>query len=244
MNGAAPRISQQTDHNPEAMPLKEYHAFLTNLPASEVPRAPYTAFYPVPLGDGSQLNLPIEPLPNTDEAIVLLMSNQTPFAVEDKLTSLLCKIAARFEPEVIVGVPTMGLDYARAVARAIGFPSYVAFGNSRKFWYDDALSVPISSITSPGAKKRLYIDPSLVSRVRGKRALIVDDVVATGGSASAAIGLLNIAGANVVGVAAPFVEGESWKAVLSAFSPDWTDRVRTIAPIPRLKKTPGGWIEA
>jgi adenine/guanine phosphoribosyltransferase-like PRPP-binding protein len=226
------------------MPSDQYNAFLTELPADQVPKAPYADYYPVPLGDGSQLNLPIEPLPGTDEAIVLLMSNQTPFAVERKLATLLTAIAAQFHPEVIVGVPTMGLDYARAVARELGFPHYVAFGNSRKFWYDDKLSVPISSITSPGAKKRLYIDPSLVSRVRGKRALIVDDVVATGGSATAAISLLNIAGADVVGLAAPFVEGVSWKALLSAFSPDWPERVRTIAPIPRLKRTEGGWIEA
>jgi adenine/guanine phosphoribosyltransferase-like PRPP-binding protein len=225
------------------MPREHYLAFLTELPTEEVPRAPYAEYYPVQLGDGSQLNLPIEPLPGTDEAIVLLMSNQTPFAVERKLTSLLTDIAAQFRPEVIVGVPTMGLDYARAVAHELGFPHYVAFGNSRKFWYDDNLSVPISSITSPGAKKRLYIDPSLVSRVRGKRTLIVDDVVATGGSASAAISLLNIAGANVVGLAAPFVEGESWKTLLGAFSQDWSERVRTIAPIPRLKRTVGGWIE-
>jgi adenine/guanine phosphoribosyltransferase-like PRPP-binding protein len=226
------------------MPLDHYHAFLTCLPASLVPKAPYSAYYPVQLGDGTQLNLPIEPLPGTDEAIVLLMSNQTPFAVEDKLVSLLSALAAQFKPEVIVGVPTMGLDYARAVARALGFPNYVAFGNSRKFWYDERLSVPISSITSPGAKKRLYIDPSLISRVRGKRTVIVDDVVATGGSASAAISLLTLAGANVVGLAAPFVEGESWRTLVSAFSPDWPDRVRTIAPIPRLRMTEGGWTEA
>jgi adenine/guanine phosphoribosyltransferase-like PRPP-binding protein len=164
--------------------------------------------------------------------------------VEDKLVSLLADIAAGFRPEVIVGVPTMGLDYARAVARKLGFPHYVAFGNSRKFWYDERLSVPISSITSPGAKKRLYIDPSLVARVRGRRTLIVDDVVATGGSAFAAISLLNIAGADVVGLAAPFVEGESWKALLGQLGSDWPERVRTIAPIPRLRKVVGGWAEA
>jgi len=226
------------------MPSEHYHAYLTELPSARVPAAPYATHYPVPLGDGTQLNLPIEPLPGTDEAIVLLMSNQTPFAVERKLVSLLAVIAARFNPEVIVGIPTMGLDYARGVAAELGFADYVAFGNSRKFWYDDRLSVPISSITSPGAKKRLYIDPSLVVRVKGRRALIVDDVVATGGSAYAAISLLGIAGAETVGIAAPFFEGHSWKALLNTLSPDWSDRVRTIAPIPRLRRTQGGWTEA
>ena len=90
---------------------------------------------------------------------------------------------------------------------------------------------------------RVYIDPSLVTCVKGKRTLIVDDVVATGGSAFASISLLNIAGADVVGLAAPFVEGDSWKSVLGVFGADWPDRVRTIGPIPRLRKAPGGWTD-
>jgi adenine/guanine phosphoribosyltransferase-like PRPP-binding protein len=225
------------------MPRDHYDAFLTEWPAGQVPKAPYAEYYPVDLGDGSQLNLPIEPLPGTDEAIVLLMSNQTPFAVEQKLATLLTALAAELRPEVIVGVPTMGLDYARLVASMLGFPHYVACGNSRKYWYDDALSVPISSITSPGAKKRLYLDPSLVERVRGKRTVIVDDVVATGGSAAATLRLLNLTGANVVGLAAPFFEGVDWKPVLREFAPDWPERVRTIGEIPRLKRVPGGWAE-
>lgn len=226
------------------MPRDHYHALLTTLPADQVPKAPYADYYPVALGDGSQLHLPIEPLPGTDEAIVLLMSNQTPFVVERKLATLLTALAADLRPEVIVGVPTMGLDYARLVAAMLGFPSYVACGNSRKFWYDEALSVPISSITSPGAKKRLYLDPSLVERVRGKRTVIVDDVIATGGSAAATIRLLHLAGADVVGLAAPFFEGSDWRAVLREFAPDWPERVRTIGAIPRLKRAPGGWAEA
>jgi adenine/guanine phosphoribosyltransferase-like PRPP-binding protein len=224
------------------MSRTSYTAYLTHLPDTEVPSPPYAEYCPVPLGDGTQLNLPIEPLPGTDEAIVLLMSNQTPFTVEKAISDALARIAAEFRPEAIVGVPTMGLDYARQVAIRLGFPHYVACGISPKFWYDPKLSVPISSITSPKADKRLYIDPSLVERVRGKRTLIVDDVIATGGSAYAAISLLMLAGADLVGVVAPFVEGNGWKAMLSRIAPDWPERVRTIAPIPRLRKSPGGWI--
>src|SRR5579871_5710190 len=103
------------------MPAKPYHAFLTELDPAAVPRAPYADYYPVPLGGGLQLNLPIEPLPGTAEAIVLLMSNQTPFVVEQALSRRLVALAEAFRPEVIVGVPTMGLDYARQVAQLLGF---------------------------------------------------------------------------------------------------------------------------
>lgn len=74
-------------------------------------------------------------------SIALLMSNQTPFAVEAALGSLLTELAQSFNPEVIVGVPTLELDYARLVALKLSFSDYVALGNSRKFWYDDALSI-------------------------------------------------------------------------------------------------------
>jgi len=221
-----------------------YTAYLTRHADADIPPAPYGDFCPIPLASGLQVNLPIEPLPGTDEAIVLLMSNQTPFEVEAALSERLTELAAPLRPEAIVGVPTMGLDYARQVALRLGLPHYVACGISPKYWYDPALSVPISSITSPGAKKRLYLDPSLVERVKGKRTLIVDDVVATGGSAFAAISLMRLAGANLLGLAAPFVEGDDWKALLGTLGPEWPRRIWTIAPIPRLKRTPGGWIPA
>ena len=113
---------------------------------------PYRDRYPVTLVSGARLMLPIRPLPDGREAIALLMSNQTPFAVEAELGSGLTQLAAGFAPEAIVGIPTLGLDYARLVARGLGLRDYVALGNSRKFWYDDALSVPVHSVTSPGVE--------------------------------------------------------------------------------------------
>jgi hypothetical protein len=90
----------------------------------------------------------LQPLPGGEQAIALLMSNQTPFVVEQELSLLLTKLAAEFSAEVIVGMPTHGLDYARIVAHNLGFSEYVALGNSRKFWYSDELSVPVRSVTS------------------------------------------------------------------------------------------------
>jgi adenine/guanine phosphoribosyltransferase-like PRPP-binding protein len=170
------------------------------------------------------------------------MSNQASFEVENELGALLSKVAAEFAAEVIVGIPTLGLDYARIVARSLGFPQYVALGNSRKFWYSDALSVPVHSVTSPGANKRLYLDPMLVERVAGKRALIVDDVISTGGSAAAAIELLQSAGALVIGLCVVLIEGEAWRDALTRFAPDWPSRVRGLGRIPFFRSAVGGWV--
>jgi len=224
------------------MTRTNYHVSLDLTPGDPASPAPYGEAYPVTLCDGATLHLPIQPLPGGEQAIALLMSNQTPFEVETHLGRLLSRLAAQFSADVIVGIPTLGLDYARLVARALGFPHYVALGNSRKFWYSDELSVPVHSVTSPGPHKKLYLDPMLVERVAGKRALIIDDVINTGGSAAAAIELLQKAGAVVIGLGVILIEGEAWQEALTRFAPDWSGRVRGLGRIPLFTRTPHGWM--
>src|SRR5260221_5296160 len=103
------------------MPRTNYHVSITPHPGCEASPPPYRDYYPVTLCNGTRLNLPIQPLPGGREAIALLMSNQTPFEVEKELSSLMSRVAAEFSAEVIVGIPTLGLDYARIVARDLGF---------------------------------------------------------------------------------------------------------------------------
>src|ERR1700692_1405605 len=92
------------------MPRTNYHVSITSQPGCEASPPPYRDYYPVTLCNGTQLNLPIQPLPGGREAIALLMSNQTPFEVEKKLGSLLSKVAAEFSAEVIVGITSLGSD--------------------------------------------------------------------------------------------------------------------------------------
>ncbi len=205
------------------------------------PHAPYQSHYPVELLDGSTLELPLRPLPGGEGAIALLMSNQTPFAVEDALAPLIARVASTFSPDCVAAVPTMGLDYARLTARKLGLPNYVAMGLSRKFWYDDALSERMNSSTSPDQFKRLYLDPALLKRLEGARVVLVDDVINTGTSAVAAIRLLQRAGANVVGLAVALTEGYAWREALAEIDPCWPHKVLAAGHIPAFKKVDGGW---
>jgi adenine/guanine phosphoribosyltransferase-like PRPP-binding protein len=222
------------------MPRTGYHVCISSAAGHESP--PYRDSYPVTLCNGSRLHLPLQPLPGGEQAIALLMSNQTPFTVEQQLGCLLSKLAADYCAEVIVGIPTLGLDYARIVARELGFSDYVALGNSRKFWYSDALSVPVRSATSPGENKRLYLDPMLVERLAGKRTLLVDDVINTGGSAAAAIQLLQRAGSCVIGLCVVLIEGDAWREALSRLDPEWPARVRGLGQIPVFRRVADGWL--
>jgi adenine phosphoribosyltransferase len=64
----------------------------------------------------------------------------------------------------------------------------------------------LASITTAGAQL-LVLDPNDWPLVEGRRVLLVDDVIATGGTIQAASGLLERAGAQVVAVAALLLKG-------------------------------------
>ncbi|MBE7728677.1 phosphoribosyltransferase [Komagataeibacter sp. FXV3] len=201
----------------------------------------YGATYPVQLVDGSTLVLPLRPLPDGEKAIALLMSNQTGFAVERALVRLLTDMVRELKPEVIVGVPTMGLAYAGQVAENLGFDDYVALGHSRKFWYDDALSQCLTSSTSPDQAKHLYLDPALVERVRGRRVVVMDDVLNTGRTAAATIRLMQKVQAQVAGITAVLTEGWAWRTELEHIGPDMPGLVHALGHIPMFGHTDGGW---
>lgn len=218
-----------------------WHAAGTFAPADTVR---YVSHYPVTLADGSTLELPLRALPDEQGAIALLMSNQTPFSIEDVLAPLMTDAARPFQPEAIVAVPTMGLDYARLVARHLGLADYTALGLSRKFWYDEALSECVTSSTSPDQTKRIYLDPALLSRVRGRRVVLVDDVINTGASAVAAIRLLLRAGAQVEGLVVALTEGSAWRGALAGLGPAWPQKVRSAGHIPLFTRAAGGGWQA
>jgi hypothetical protein len=81
------------------------------------------------------------------------------------------------------------------VARHLGRSRYVPLGYSRKYWYRDELSEPVSSITTPGKGKLLYIDPNQLGLIAGKRVLVVDDAVSSGTTMVSGLKLLERCGA-------------------------------------------------
>jgi adenine/guanine phosphoribosyltransferase-like PRPP-binding protein len=210
--------------------------------ASGVDAAPFATRYRVRLQDGCRLSLPLTPLPGGDRAVALLMSNQTSFLVERRLVQRLSGLVRAAAPEAVVGVPTLGLPYARAVAESIGLPDYVALGHSRKFWYDEALSEWSVSATSPDQTKRVYLDPALLQRVRGRRVVVVDDVLNTGGTMVSAVRLLNKAGAQVAAIVAVLTEGWDWHRALAKIDPATPGMVHTLGHIPIFTRTASGWM--
>jgi adenine/guanine phosphoribosyltransferase-like PRPP-binding protein len=174
-------------------------------------------------------------------AVALLMSNQTSFAIERNIVERMTEMARALAPEVVVGIPTLGLTYARPVAEAIGLGDFVALGHSRKFWYDDTLSESVVSSTSPDQSKRVYLDPALLVRVRGRRVVIIDDVLNTGNTMAAALKLLDKAQANLAGIVVVLTEGWNWHAKLTQLDPAVPKLVRALGHIPLFARGDKGW---
>lgn len=151
---------------------------------------PYSDRYAAEIAPDRFLTLPIRPLPEPGNAVASFIANQASFVVIDGLMQRMVALATGFAPEVIVGMPTLGLAFAPGVALGLDHRNFVPLGYSRKFWYRDDHSVAIRSITTPGEGKRLYIDPLIVPRLTGKRVVVVDDVASTGASLQAVATLL------------------------------------------------------
>ena len=197
------------------------------------PAAGWVDGYPAALPDGRQLLLPIRVLPGDGmSAVASLIINQASFAVEDALSTSMTDLLRPSDPEVIVGVPTLGLPLASNVARRLDHPRMVALGTSRKFWYRDKLSAPMSSITSPAQQKTIFLDPRSLPLLEGKRIVVVDDVISSGTSMAAVLALLDKAGLEPVAIAAAMLQGVRWHEPLAP----WRDRI--VAPLasPRLEK--------
>ncbi|MBO3760485.1 phosphoribosyltransferase [Ciceribacter sp. L1K22] len=209
-------------------------------PKSFDPARGHADFYPATFADGRQICLPIRPLSDGRHALASLIVNQASFAVVDALAEDLAGRLSPLRPEIVVGLPTLGLTLASAVAQKLGHRRYVPLGTSRKFWYSDALSVPLSSITTPDQQKRLYVDPRMLPLLTERRVAVVDDVISSGTSIRAALSLLQTCGVEPVVVGAAMLQSDRWHKALGEEGPHWPERVRGSLETPLLARGEDG----
>ncbi|MBB4191701.1 adenine/guanine phosphoribosyltransferase-like PRPP-binding protein [Rhizobium aethiopicum] len=200
----------------------------------------FTTFYVAALEDGRQLRLPIRVLADGDHALASLIVNQASFAVLDALADGLAEKIKPMGVDVIAGLPTLGLTLAAAVAQKLGHDRYVPLGTSRKFWYRDELSVPLSSITTPTQDKRLYIDPRMLPLLTGRRVALIDDVISSGASIVSGVDLLTATGIEPVVIGAAMLQSERWRDSLAAAGPQWIARIRGVFATPVLERNAEG----
>ena len=114
------------------------------------------------------------------------------------------------DTEIIMTAETKGIPLAAELARQLGMPYYITARKSVKAYMEDPIWVEDESITTMG-KQRLYLMDLDIERIAGRKVLLLDDVISTGGSMTALGKLAKKASAHVVGQAAVLAEGDAAK---------------------------------
>lgn len=191
----------------------------------------YLGHYAAALPDDRRIALPLRVLPGDGtQGVASLIVNQASFPVLDALAEALATKLAAHKPDVVVALPTLGLTLGDAVARRLGHARMVPLGTSKKFWYEEALSVPMSSITSPDQVKRLYVDPRMLPLLQGRRVALIDDVASSGRSVKAALAVLALAGITPVACGFAMAQGRLWREAIPQDIP-----VESAIATPRLR---------
>lgn len=111
------------------------------------------------------------------------------------------------EHDVVVTAETKGIPLCYEMARQ-GCRRYVVARKSVKAYMRNPISVDVKSITTDHVQK-LFLSEEDEKLLRGKRVLIVDDVVSTGESLAAMEKLVGMYGGNIVGRACVLAEGDA-----------------------------------
>ena len=139
------------------------------------------------------------------------------------------------EPEIVVSVATMGIPLAIEASRALGLDDYVILHKTPKIHLGEQWAEPVHSITT-GTPQRLRLDPARVAAVRGRRVAIVDDVISTGASLSAALRLVRRIDAEPVVIGTLMTEGGAWRRALG----EDAALVRTLGTMPLFRPAASG----
>lgn len=111
------------------------------------------------------------------------------------------------EHDVVVSAEAKGIPLCYEMARQ-GCREYVIARKSVKVYMENCVQVTVNSITTENEQK-LYLGEDDAKFLKGKRVLLVDDVVSTGESLNALELLMDSCGAKIVGKACVLAEGDA-----------------------------------
>ena len=112
------------------------------------------------------------------------------------------------EYDYIITAESKGIPLAQEMARLNKDPKWMLARKGVKLYMQDVVCVEVKSITTTAVQK-LYLDGKDAAMMKGKRVLIVDDVISTGESLHALEELVNAAGGEIVGKMTILAEGEA-----------------------------------
>ena len=123
--------------------------------------------------------------------------------------------------DYLITAEAKGIPLAHEMARQAGNAKYLLARKAPKLYMRDIFSVAVNSITTAN-EQRLYLDGADAALMKGKKILLVDDVISTGGSMRAMEELVKLAGGTVTGRIAVLAEGAAQQR----------DDIKYLAPLP------------
>ena len=138
----------------------------------------------------------------------------------------LLKVAPEYD--YLITAEAKGIPLAHEMARQTGAAKYFLARKGPKRYMTGVFESTVKSITTAN-EQHLYLDTADAELIKGKRILIVDDVISTGESLSALEALVEKAGGIIAGKMAVLAEGDAqdredliYLEKLPLFHPDGT----------------------
>lgn len=153
---------------------------------------------------GCERNLPICPL-NDKLSIGAFVIFGDP-----ELTTAVSKALLERAPEYdyLISAEAKGIPLVHEMARLAGNQKYFLARKTPKLYMTGVFEVTVRSITT-AKEQKLYLDTADAELMKGKRILIVDDVISTGESLRAIEELIARAGGEICGRMTILAEGDA-----------------------------------
>lgn len=129
---------------------------------------------------------------------------------DPELTTACAKALLEKAPEYdyLITAEAKGIPLAHEMARLAGNQKYFLARKAPKLYMTGVMDVKVRSITT-AKEQHLYLDVADAALMKGKRILVVDDVISTGESLRALEQLVEEAGGIVCGRMAILAEGDA-----------------------------------
>ena len=112
------------------------------------------------------------------------------------------------EVDFVVTAEAKGIPLAYEISKILNLNEYIVARKTVKAYMEEPIEVEVNSITTTNSQK-LYLNNQDANKIKGKRVVLIDDVISTGQSLKALERLVEKAGANVVAKAAILAEGDA-----------------------------------
>ena len=160
----------------------------------------------------------------TDDLYIAAFIMFSDVEITKAAASELLKKAPEFD--IMITAESKGIPLVYEMSRQAGVNDYIVARKGAKLYMQDIITTQVDSITTDHIQT-LCIGKKEADQMRGKKVLIVDDVISTGESLKSIETLVNQVGGNIVGKMAVLAEGEAaeredivYLEKLPVFNPD------------------------